>query len=246
MNNFEKSLTKYGNYFEELRRKLVLLVKIFAIIFIIAFLNVGPIIKLLMRYLSVEGVKIITTSPFQLVELAMSIGFFLASIITIPVFIYFLYKFLRPALLNKEARFFLLSLPLAIFLFIIGFLYSSVMLYYAIKLIAMVNVSLGVLNYWDISIFITQIIWTSTLLGLLFIFPIVISFLIKLGILSVSFLRSKRRHAVVIIFIIVSLLPPTDGLSLVLMATPLVLIFELTVFFNRKSNCGRSLEVKEI
>ena len=244
MNNFEKSLAKYGNYFEELRSKLVLLVKIFAIIFVVAFFNVAPIIRLLMKYLTMEGVKVVTTSPFQLVELAMSIGFFIACVVTIPIFIYFLFKFLKPALLPKEIKFFLLSLPIAIFLFFVGFFYSCIMLYYAIRLIAVMNVSLGVSNYWDISIFITQIIWTSTLLGLLFIFPIVISFLIRLGILSVEFLRSKRRHAIVIIFIIVSLLPPTDGLSLVLMAVPLVLIFELTVFFNRKSNRGRSLEIK--
>jgi len=62
----------------------------------------------------------------------------------------------------------------------------------------------------------------------------VIRFLIRIGVMSIEFLRSKRRHAIVVIFIIVSLLPPTDGLSLVLMATPLVLIYELTILFNRK------------
>jgi len=235
VNNFQKSIAKYSVYFEELRSKLVLLVKIFAVVFVLAFFNIAPIIKLLMKYLTMDGVKVITTSPFQLVELAMSVGFFISCIVTIPILIYFFYRFLKPALLPKEIKFFLLSLPLGIILFLIGFIYSCVMLYYAIKLIAVLNISLGVENYWDISTFITQIILTSTLLGLLFIFPLVITFLIKLGIVSVQFLRSKRKHAIVIIFIIVSLLPPTDGLSLVLMAVPLVLIFELTILFNKKS-----------
>ncbi|MBP6857850.1 MAG: twin-arginine translocase subunit TatC [Candidatus Pacebacteria bacterium] len=243
MSNFQTNLAKYATYFEELRGRLVLLVKIFAIVFAISFLNIGPIIKLMLKYLVIDGVTIATTSPFQLVDLGMSIGFFMASIVTVPILIYFLYSFLKSALLPKERKFFLLSLPLGLLLFIVGFLYSSVMLYYAIRLIALINVNLGVVNYWDISSYIYQIILTSTLLGLLFIFPLVITFLIRLRIISVRFLRSKRKHAIVTIFIIVSLLPPTDGLSLILMALPLILIFELTVLFNRIGSRGRSLEV---
>ncbi|MBP6884021.1 MAG: twin-arginine translocase subunit TatC [Candidatus Pacebacteria bacterium] len=241
MNNFQKGLAKYAVYFEELRSKLVLLVKIFAVVFVLSFFNIAPIIKLLLKYLQMAGVTIVTTSPFQLVDLAMSIGFFTASLVTVPIFIFYLYSFLKPALLRNERRFFLLSLPLGLGLFLLGFLYSAIMLYYAIKLIAVVNIAIGVTNYWDISSYVYQVVLTSTLLGLLFIFPLVITFLIRLGILSVDFLRSKRRHAVVIIFLIVSLLPPTDGLSLILMAAPLVLIFELTVFFNRFNNNGRNL-----
>ncbi len=242
MSKLQENISRYGNYFEELRRKLLILVKIFATVFVISFFNIGPIVRLLLKYLTMDGVTIATTSPFQLVDLAMSIGFFLASVITVPVFIYFLYSFLKPALLKKERKFFLLSLPLGLGLFILGFLYSSVMLYYAIRLIAYVNVNLGVVNYWDISSYVYQIVLTSTLLGLLFIFPLVITFLIKVGIMSVAFLKSKRRHAIVVIFIIVSLLPPTDGLSLILMAVPLALIYELTVLFNRKNNiAGRNL-----
>ena len=115
------------------------------------------------------------------------------------------------------------------------------MLYFAVNLMAQTNVGLGVANYWDISIFISQMVLTSALLGILFIFPLVITFLIRLGVMTVDFLKSKRRHAIVIIFIIVSLLPPTDGLSLVLMSAPLVLIYEFTILFNRKNNHGRSL-----
>lgn len=242
MSNLQENISRYGNYFEELRRRLLILVKIFATVFVISFFNIGPIVRLLLKYLTMDGVTIATTSPFQLVDLAMSIGFFLASVVTVPVFIYFLYSFLKPALLKKERKFFLLSLPLGLGLFILGFLYSSVMLYYAIRLIAYVNVNLGVVNYWDISSYVYQIVLTSTLLGLLFIFPLVITFLIKVGIMSVAFLKSKRRHAIVVIFIIVSLLPPTDGLSLILMSVPLVLIYELTVLFNRKNNFnGRNL-----
>lgn len=239
MNKFQETLSKYGLYFEEIRRRLLNLTKIFVIIFAIGFFATTPLIRIMMRYIDIPGVTIVTTSPFQLLDLAMSIGFFLACIVVVPIFIYHLYSFLKPGLLPKERKTFLFSLPIALFLFLIGFFYGCGILYYGIKLIAQVNVGLGVANYWNISTFISQIVLTSSLLGLLFIFPMVITFLIKLGVMTINMLKSKRRHAIVIIFIIVSLLPPTDGVSLVMMSLPLVIIFELTVLFNR--NRGRQL-----
>jgi sec-independent protein translocase protein TatC len=234
VSNLQEGINKYSVYFEELRRRLFLLTKIFVGVFAIGFLSSPSLIKLMMGVINFEGVTIVTTSPFQLVDLAMSMGFFFACIITIPIFIYHLYSFLKTGLLPKERKIFVLSLPLSLLLFLLGFLYSSIMLYFAIGIIAKVNIGLGVVNYWDIGTFISQIVITSSLLGVLFIFPLIITFLIKIGIISFEFLRSKRKHAIVIIFIIVSLLPPTDGLSLVLMAAPLILIFELTVLFNRR------------
>ena len=240
MNNFQEKLSKYGIYFEEMRIKFFFLTKLFVIIFAVGFFATTPIIKIMMKYVNIPGVTIVTTSPFQLLDLAMSIGFFSACVVIVPIFVYQLYSFLKPGLLPKERKSFLLSLPTAFLLFAIGFTYSCFILYYGIKLIAQVNVGIGIANYWNITTFISQIVLTSSLLGLLFIFPLVISFLIRLGVMSINMLKSKRRHAVVIIFIIVSLLPPTDGVSLIMMAVPLVLIFELTVLFNR-NNIGRQL-----
>jgi sec-independent protein translocase protein TatC len=236
VNNFQRNLIKYGVYFEELRRKVLLLTKIFVVVFALGFLLTSPALKFILKYINIEDVILVTTSPFQLIELAMSVGFFFACIVVIPIFIYYLYSFLKPALLSKEKNIFLLSLPLALFLFVFGFIYGAGMLYYGIKFIAKTNVSLGIANYWDITSFISQIVLTSSMLGVIFLFPLILTFLMKINILTVEFLRSKRKHAIVGIFILVSLLPPTDGLSLVLMAVPLMLIFELTVLFNKKNS----------
>jgi sec-independent protein translocase protein TatC len=233
VNNFQKSIDKYAVYLEELRSNIVFLTKIFVVVFILGFLGTSPIIKFMLSKIQIEGVKIVTTSPFQLIDLAMSIGFFTACVVIIPIFIFQLYLFIKPGLLKKERSTFLLSLPLGVVMYLVGFLYGCGTLYYAVKFVAHINVGLGVVNYWDIGLFISQIVFTSSLLGILFILPLVVTFLIRMGILSVSFLKSKRRHVVAGIFVLVSLLPPTDGLSLVLMAVPLILIFEITVLFNK-------------
>ena len=77
-------------------------------------------------------------------------------------------------------------------------------------------------------------ILTATLLGVIFEFPVIISFLIKINVLNVDFLRAKRRYAIVIIVIFVSLLPPTDAVSLIVMSAPLLVMYELTIIFNSR------------
>ena len=234
MEGIQKYFVQYGGYLDEIRRRVLFLVKIFASVFVIGFIATSPLIKLFMKHMAIKNVLIVSTAPFQLVNLAMSSGFFLASVITTPFFVYHLYAFLSPGLLPKERKLFISLIPLSLVLFFIGFSYGFATMYYATQSIAQLNVSLGVVNYWDISKFVSEIVLTSSLLGIIFEFPIVITFLIKIGVTGVEFLRSKRRHAVVAIFILVSLLPPTDGLSLLLMALPMVVIYELTILVNSK------------
>jgi sec-independent protein translocase protein TatC len=119
-------------------------------------------------------------------------------------------------------------------LFVLGFSYGFAIMYYALVILAQINVNIGIQNIWDIGMFLSQIVLTSTLLGVLFQFPIVFTFIIRSGLVEVKFLREKRRIAVLIIFIFTSLLPPTDGLSLIAMALPLVLLYEVTILINSR------------
>jgi len=232
MEDIQKYLTVYGDYLEDIRKRVYKLVIIFLSAFVLGFFATKPLLRFMIDILEIKDVVITTTSPFQIVDLAMSIGAFVAIIVTLPILIYHIYSFLRSGLVDQEKRFFFLLLPIGLVLFVTGFSYGFVTLYYALQIIAKVNITLGVVNLWDISRFISQMVLTSALLGVIFQFPIVITFLIKIGILNTKFLKSKRRHAAVGIFVFVSLLPPTDGLSLIIMSLPLVAIYELTILAN--------------
>jgi len=58
------------------------------------------------------------------------------------------------------------------------------------------------------------------------------TYLIKMGVFDIDFLKKKRRIAIFVIFLFTTLLPPTDGLSLLAMALPLVVLYEATIFVN--------------
>jgi sec-independent protein translocase protein TatC len=208
------------------------LVLVFIAFFFIGLIASGTILKFIIRVFTLRNADIVTTSPFQFFDLAMSVGLYTALIVCAPLFVYQFYRFLRDGLNDGEKRFFFVLLPVSVGLFLIGFTYSFAILYFTLDSIAAFNVGLGIKNLWDINRFLSQIILTSALLGLIFQYPIVLTFLVRVGMLSVRFLREKRRHAIAIMFILTSLLPPTDGLSLIVMVLPLMIIYEVTIWAN--------------
>lgn len=235
MDELRKKLKEYSPYFQDLFRRIYIVTIFFIISFIAGFFLSAPIIRFLTGLFNFNDVVLAATSPFQLIDLAMSTGISFAIILSAPVFLYHFYAFIGGGLQKREKKVFFFLLPLVLLLFIFGFTYSFCILYFAIQTLANINTSLGVKNLWDISMFLSKIISTSALLGLIFEFPIVITLLIKLRFININFLKNKRRHAIFGMFILTSLLPPTDGISLLVMVLPLVVMYEATIVYNRFS-----------
>lgn len=231
MSQIEKIVKDYTPFLEEIWKALYRSAIAFSLFFCLGFFYAGPIIQWLISFFHLKDVTIIIISPFQFLDLSVDMGLMVAFFCVAPVFIWQLYAFLRPALSKKEFSALLLILPASLLLFVIGFVYGFGSLYWALEMIAQVNSSLGLKNMWDAGLFLSELTLTATLLGFLFQFPLVMGALMKSGILSRKYLASKRREAYAIIVIIVALLPPTDGISLLVMSVPLVLLYEISVFF---------------
>ncbi len=234
MEDLKTNIQKYLPYLEDLQRRFYSSTIIIIATFFIGFFSSGFILKKLIHYFHFNNVVLATTSPFQFANIAIDIGLFCAIMIALPLFMYHFFVFAYSALTRKELKKLLLSIPISFLLFIIGFSYGFFILFYSFSLLATVNESLGIQNIWDISLFLSQMAITSALLGLVFQIPIVITLLIRMDIVSVSFLKSKRRLVILLLCILVSLLPPTDGLSLIAMALPLYFLYELTILINLK------------
>ena len=223
-------------YLEDLRRRLYHGVVLFVVSFVIGFLFAGVILKKVLSFVHIEDVTIAASSPFQYITVAMNAGFFTAIIFSTPYIMYSIYTFVRPALTRNEKIWFLKSVPLSIGLFLVGFTYGFFILYYALELFAAINLGLGIANIWNISQFISEIFITSSLLGFIFEFPLLLTLLIKLGITTPQTLKNNRRIAYFSSLCVSALLPPADVLSLLAMALPLVILYEVTILLNNRKN----------
>jgi sec-independent protein translocase protein TatC len=91
-------------------------------------------------------------------------------------------------------------------------------------------------NEFAIDEYMSIIISIMLSAGVVFELPMVSFFLSKLGILSPKFMRKYRRHAIVIIMVLAAILTPgTDPVSQVILAVPLVLLYEISIFISKIS-----------
>jgi sec-independent protein translocase protein TatC len=229
-------ISNHSSYFEEFRRKLYFLAALFAAVFLAGFFMAGKVIKIFIKFFQVEDAQIIITSPFQFFGLSVDTALFLSIVIIFPILLFQAFYFLKPALSASERKMAVKFVFISIALFLMGFTFGIALMHFVVEMLASYNSKLGITNLWDINFFVSQVLLTAALLGVMFQFPIVLTILIRLGIVDVENLRKKRRLAFASSFVFSSLLPPTDAVSLIIIALPLILIYELTIFANRK--CG--------
>ena len=193
--------------------------------------------------------KLIYLSPadpfFITLKLAVTVGIILAR----PVVVYQAWAFFSPALEKEEKRAIVPALYLGTVLFAAG----VAMAYFAALPVTLEFFKLfeGQSMEEQLEIGKTLAFVTKMLLafGAVFELPVVIMVLTALGLVTPSFLRSKRRHAAVVMTIVASLITPGDVITLtVMMLVPLLLLYELSIFLSagiykrRMKRHGEALE----
>ncbi len=162
----------------------------------------------------------------------MWIAFIGGLIIGSPYVLWEVWKFIKPALKEKEKKassFFIISATL---LFVIGVCFS----YYVIAPL-MINflgnykVSNMVENNFTMDSYISTVTTLTLSAGLIFELPILVYFLTKFGLLTPQFMRKYRKHAVVVILIVAGVITPSpDVTSQLLVAFPLYFLYEASIF----------------
>lgn len=225
--------SKYLPFLIEIRKRILLTLFVFSIATVIGFIFNERIIKLLINILALQGVNVVFTSPFQFINLAISCGMATGLVIVFPFILYQILSFLRPALREQEYKMIVRFLPFTIALFLIGFSFGVFIMRWQIQLFLTKSVELGIGNVLDISRLLSTVLLISSIMGIAFQFPIVILLLTRIGIIKASNLSKQRLWFYLGSFIFVALLPADSILADILLAVPLVLLFELTLLLNR-------------
>ncbi len=174
--------------------------------------------------------ELIVMGAFQGIMAYLTIGITTGILLSLPIILYQIWMFVFPALNRSEQR---LALPLfftIVFFFIFGatfayFIVVPVVLQFAAGLFPEFK------NLWDLKAYITFVTQLILGFGVAFELPIVMAFLARIGIIDSQGFRGKQRHALLGICVISALLTPADPGSMLLMAIPLFVLYQLGIFF---------------
>jgi sec-independent protein translocase protein TatC len=177
-------------------------------------------------------INIDVTGPFSV---HMEISLFGGVLVALPVILYFLGDFLLPALTLREKGFLAPIFAAGTVLFVVGVMFCYfLVLPAALKFFIGYSSWLGFNAMWTIKTLIDFEVQMLVAFGVAFEMPLVLLVLNLLGIVSANQLAGKRRHAIFIIFVAACcIVPSTDIFSLSLMAAPLYLLFEGSIFVAR-------------
>jgi sec-independent protein translocase protein TatC len=229
----EESIKKYMPYLKEAQKRLLITGIIFLIAAVVGGIFYKTILNFIMGQFDLTGINVVLTSPYQVIELAVYTGIYTGMVVTLPLFIFNLISFLRPALEPEEFKYIVSLVPFAVGLFIAGFLFGVWVMNFVIILFTKATLAFSIGNIWDITSFFSQIIFSAILLGTVFQFPIILTALMRFGIVTRDQLTSKRPYVYTVALIFAAALPPTDIFSLALLVTPLFVLFEITLVLNR-------------
>lgn len=168
--------------------------------------------------------------------LSVKLAFFSGLILALPFCLYFFTQFISPGLTLKEKNYLLPIFLSGSILFLLGALLCyGVALPQCLKFFWHYNENLGIVPLWTIENYISFSVFLILSFGLAFEIPLIILALVKFGVLSHTTLRTKRRLAIVFIFITAALLTPSpDAFSQILLAIPMILLYEMCVWLSAK------------
>lgn len=160
------------------------------------------------------------------IKISLLLGLLLAS----PFVAWQLYGFVGPGLKREEKRWMFPVVIIATLLFWSGVLFAWYVLPTALQFLGSFSQE-GLENIWSLKKYIGLVLFLILAFGFIFQLPLVIGLLVGTGLVPSKFFRRNRRFAIVFIFILAALATPTtDAVTMLMMVTPLLFLYELSIW----------------
>jgi sec-independent protein translocase protein TatC len=165
----------------------------------------------------------------------LNMSFWIGFVLAFPYVIWEIWRFIAPALYEKEQRAVKRAFFCSSFLFFVGVVIGYLFLFpLVIRFFSSYQVSAAIPNTIDLASYTSMFLMLILVMGLVFELPVLIYTLSHIGVVNRRFLRKYRRHAIVVMFVLAAIITPTDPISIFIVAIPLCLLYELSIFICKK------------
>ncbi|HWE99229.1 MAG TPA: twin-arginine translocase subunit TatC [Caulobacteraceae bacterium] len=184
---------------------------------------------------NLEHLKLVFTAPLEFFFTKVKLAVFGAIVLTFPVLAFQLYRFVAPGLYRRERHAFLPFLVASPVLFAMG---AALVYFVMLPFVLWFSLNQQIVNAGPVSVellpkvsdYLSLVTTLLLAFGLCFQLPVVLALLGMAGIVNSQMLRSSRRYAIVGIFVAAAVLTPPDPISMISLALPITLLFEISIW----------------
>ena len=236
----EKRLPVLG-HLTELRNRLIRSVIAVAIAAILCFIFYDQIFDILVY--QAQGIELQAIELTEVLGTIMRVAIFGGIALAVPYLTYELIMFVSPALTRREKKYVYLILPWIALMFAGGVAFAYFILIPRILDFLLTFGSDIAATTPRVSNYINVVTRLLLVVGLVFELPVVTTFLARIGVLKAKWLADKRKIAVIIAFILAAIISPTiDPINQTLIALPLIILYEMSIWLAKLAQRRRSDE----
>jgi sec-independent protein translocase protein TatC len=218
----------------ELRKRIFWVAIVLVLAMIGGFFAAKSILIYFKKAAPIANVEWHAFSPWDALRMYMQLSFILALIVTVPVILYHLWAFVKPGLRVEEQKATLRYIPYTALLFLIGLAFAYFVVFpMTFKFTSSLTKSLGLVETYGITQYFTYMFNILLPISILFELPAVVMFLTRLRLLNPIRLRKMRRYAYLFLVILSSIVTPPDAISAIIVAIPLIILYEISVILSR-------------
>jgi sec-independent protein translocase protein TatC len=222
-------VVSFLDHLDELRHRLLVCLAVMTIAAVGFYWMIDDFLAIIIKPVG----HLVFTAPAEAFTARLWLTIFGGFVLALPVVIYQIWCFIAIALTEREKKYIVFFGPASVVLFIMGGLFAYLVMI-PISVRFLLGFSSGLMvPMITVSNYINFVGTLFLACGVVFEMPIILMFLTKIGIATPEFLRQKRRHAIVLIMIVSAVMTPPDVVTQLLMAVPLVLLYEIGVLLSR-------------
>lgn len=188
--------------------------------------------------------NMITPDMGELFLTHMKVSALLGFILAFPYIFWEVWRFVKPGLYEKERRATRYAVAICSVLFTIGVMFGYFVISpFAVSFLTGYQLP-GVEATPALGSYISYMVMFTLPTGLVFELPVAAHVLTKVGVISSKFMKEYRRHAIVVIVILAAIITPPDAFSQILIALPLLGLYEISIYVAKRVEKQQALAEK--
>ena len=232
----EKELAEQGGsmplteHFREMRNRLAVVLGAFVLFNVVLIARAQVLVGFLTDMGAAYGYQFIYISPSELLLQQFKAALTASFVLCIPLLLYEVFAFMKPGLTTKEKTGIRFGLIFGVGFFAVGVFFAyKIVLPFMLQFLIKQGQGTDYVASISIANYISFLLLIFTIFGFIFEMPLLSVILSRLGILTPKVMRKIRGGAIIAIFVVAAIITPPDIVSQVMVAVPMVLLYELSI-----------------